>query len=76
MDASPPNSYDHPTRDRDDDSDEEESRFKTEIGPGPGSYATHDSTFRKAARPQSLQFFGSNVQRFNEKPLGCGLGPG
>jgi len=40
------------------------TRFKKDLGPGPGSYATHDSTFRVKTRPQSLQFFGSNVNRF------------
>lgn len=55
--------YDEP------DSDEEEGK----ISPGPGHYLSngHDSSFRLRNRPQSLQFFGSNVKRFDEKPVGC-----
>jgi len=56
-------------------SDDEEDKKSS---PGPGHYITQQqlSTFKARARPQSLQFFGSNVKRFNEKPLGTDLGPG
>lgn len=38
---------------------------------------TEMSSFRtKRGRPGSLQLFGSNVSRFNEKPIGSSLGPG
>ena len=56
-------------------SDEEDDKKSS---PGPGHYMTQQqlSTFKTRARPQSLQFFGSNVKRFNDKPLGTDLGPG
>ena len=48
------------------------------VSPGPGHYLTaaHDSSFRNRRAPQSLQFFGSNVKRFTDRPVGCELGPG
>ena len=57
------------------DDEDEEEYFKS--SPGPGDYMTELSTFRvKRGRPGSLQLFGSNVSRFNEKPVGTHLGPG
>jgi hypothetical protein len=51
--------------------DEEDS------SPGPGSYRAEVSSFKVSkVRPNSLQFFGSNSSRFNEKPKGSALGPG
>lgn len=56
-----------------DDENDEEVAFS----PGPGSYRTEVSSFRiQKQRPNSLQLFGSNQSRFNEKPLGSALGPG
>jgi hypothetical protein len=56
------------------------------ISPGPGTYRTEVSSFRvKQKRGLSLQLFGtnekpivfgSNVNRFTEKPIGTQLGPG
>ena len=54
--------------------DEEEQRGT--ISPGPGHYQTSDNSFRRRERPISFQFFGSNVKRFEEKPVGTHLGPG
>lgn len=56
--------------------DEDEDEY-LKPSPGPGDYMTETSTFRtKRVRPGSLQLFGSNVSRFNEKPIGTHLGPG
>ena len=60
----------------DNDSDEDENGNRRERQPGPGSYATHDTTFRIDSKPLKMQFFGSNVSRFSEKPIGTELGPG
>lgn len=57
--------------------DEEDEEDFIKNSPGPGSYMTELSSFRNNRRkPGSLQLFGSNVSRFNEKPLGSHLGPG
>lgn len=56
----------------DDENDEEIS-----LSPGPGSYRTEVSSFHiQKLRNNSFQLFGSNQNRFNEKPLGSALGPG
>ena len=59
-----------------DNYDEPESEEEGKISPGPGHYQTPNSTFKTRSRPQSLQYFGSNVKRFNDKPVGSELGPG
>lgn len=62
-----------------DDDDTLESR---RISPGPGQYATHDSSFMKQSSRWDLlpgngqDRFGSRVSRFNEKHKGTALGPG
>lgn len=44
--------------------------------PGPGEYTTERSSFNYSPKPLNYQFFGSNVERFRNKPIGTELGPG
>ena len=58
------------------DSDEEEVKF---VDPGPGQYLTQYHTSyigKKAILHDYPQNFGTVVQRFQETPVGCHLGPG
>ena len=62
-----------------DDEDLDSKRRKT--SPGPGAYQTMTSDFSSLFeathnRPGSIQVFGSTVNRFLDKPIGCELGPG
>ena len=62
----------------DDDDSDDEMQYRKQI-PGPGDYQTLTSSFNRqpvAARPKSIQLFGSTVTRFGEKPVGTSLGPG
>lgn len=65
----------------DEDSDDDDPNAKR-TSPGPGHYATHDSSFLRNQGKYKKQLlggndqFGSRVGRFNDKPWGTELGPG
>jgi hypothetical protein len=44
--------------------------------PGPGSYNNNQSTFTKKTVPDTHQFFGSTVERFQSHSSSNSVGPG
>ena len=61
-----------------DESEDEGEMERRKKSPGPGAYSTMTSDFivHTQLRPASIQTFGSTVDRFMDKALGCELGPG
>lgn len=53
--------------------EDETSDFHKTVGPG--SYKT-ETTFSFKQKPESFQFFGSSINRFDTNPFGSELGPG
>ena len=66
-------------RDNFDDADDSEEELEKGVTPGPGNYLKpfHANLFGQSSivhkHPQN---FGVTIERMNEPPMGCALGPG